>query len=80
VGVSPGSCKLVVFNVAKAVPGTYVVNVDGMQGQFMVLAPRIVQASVPPQQDNGLGTAGIIAIIVVALALTAALVFIFKQS
>ncbi|MCK5212488.1 MAG: hypothetical protein KAQ74_01085, partial [Dehalococcoidia bacterium] len=80
VTVSPGACKQVVFNTAKAVPGTYVIDVNGMQGQFTVLAPRLVQASVPSQQDNGLGTAGIIAIVAVLLALIAALVFIFKQS
>ncbi len=80
VGVSAGSCQRVVFNVVRAVPGTYVVSVDGMQGQFTVLAPRVVQGSVPSQQDNALGTAGIIAIAVMALALVAALVFVFKES
>ncbi|MBN1856805.1 MAG: hypothetical protein JW846_07630 [Dehalococcoidia bacterium] len=78
--VSPGACKQVTFTVAKAVPGTYSVSINGMQGQFSVLAPRLVQASVPSQQDNGLGTAGIIAIVAVVLALIAALVFIFKQT
>jgi len=79
VGVSGGSCKQVVFTTAKAVPGTYQVSVNGMTGQFTVLAPRTVQASVPSSQDIGLGTWGIAAIIAVAVALIAGLVFIFKQ-
>jgi len=79
VAVSGGSCKQVIFALAKAVPGTYQVAVNGMTGQFTVLAPRTVQASVPSSQDTGLGTWGIAAIIAVAVALIAGLVFIFKQ-
>lgn len=79
VAVSGGSCKQVVFTTAKAVPGTYQVTVNGMQGQFTVLAPRLVQASVPSAQANGLGTAGIIAIVAVALVLIGGLVAVFKQ-
>ncbi len=79
VTVSPGACKRVVFAVCRSVPGTYTVFVDGMQGQFTVLSPRLVQASVPSQQEVGLGTAGIIAIIVVAIVLIVALVFVFKR-
>ncbi len=79
VAVSGGSCKQVIFALAKAVPGAYQVAVNGMTGQFTVLAPRTVQASVPSSQDTGLGTWGIAAIIAVAVALIAGLVFIFKQ-
>jgi len=79
VTVSPGACKRVVFTVCRSVPGTYAVFVDGMQGQFTVLSPRLVQASVPSRQEVGLGTAGIIAIIVVAIVLIVALVFVFKR-
>ena len=81
VGVSGGSCKLVVFSVSKALPGTYQVSVDGMQGQFSVLGPpRIVLAdTAPPQQDTGLGTAGILAIVVVGIVLIIALVLILKK-
>jgi len=78
--VSPGSCKQVVFKVAKAIPGTYQVTVNGMYSQFSVLAPRTVQASVPSQQDTGLGTWGIAAIAAVALILIVALVVIFRRS
>ncbi len=81
VGVSGGSCKLVVFMVSKALPGTYQVSVDGMQGQFSVLGPpRLVLAdTAPPQQDTGLGTAGILAIVVVGIVLVIALVLILKK-
>jgi len=79
VAVSGGSCKQVVFALAKAVPGTYQVAINGLTGQFTVLAPRTVQASVPSSQDTGLGTWGIAAIIAVAIALVAGLVFVFKQ-
>ncbi len=80
VAVSGGSCKTVVFSVSRAVPGTYQVSINGMQGQFSVLAPRTVQASVPSQQDTGLGTVGLIVVVVVGLALIGALVILFRQS
>ena len=79
VGVSPGACKEVVFRVYKGPPGTYQVNVEGMQGQFTVVAPRIVQRNVPSQQDTGLGTAGIIAIVVVGIVLIIAIAVILKK-
>ncbi|MBE9505585.1 MAG: right-handed parallel beta-helix repeat-containing protein [Chloroflexi bacterium] len=80
VAVSGGSCKTVVFTVAKSVPGTYDIDVNGMHGQFTVLAPRIVQASVPSQQDTSLGTAGIIAIVVVMIVLIIGLAAVFRRS
>ncbi|MCK5585358.1 hypothetical protein KAJ02_04735, partial [Candidatus Bipolaricaulota bacterium] len=80
VAVSGGSCKRVVFTTMKAVPGTYQVSVNGMEGQFSVLAPRVVQASVPSSQDVGLGTWGIVAIAAVAIVLVIGLVVIFKQN
>jgi hypothetical protein len=79
VGVSGGSCQQVSFRVTRAVPGTYQVSVDGMVGQFSVLAPRTVQASVPSQQETGLGTAGIAAIVAVGIALAIALVVLLKK-
>jgi len=81
VGVSGGSCKLVVFKVSRTVPGTYQVSIDGMQGQFSVLGPpRLVLAdTAPPQQETGLGTAGILAIVVVGIVLVIALVVILKK-
>ena len=63
---------------AKAVRGTDMLTVNGMQGQFTVLAPRLVQASVPSAQETGLGTWGIVAIIVVAVALILGLVVVFR--
>jgi hypothetical protein len=56
------------------------VAIDGMTGTFSVLAPRTVTGSVPSQQDTGLGTAGVVAIIVVMLALIGALVVVFRRS
>jgi PKD repeat protein len=79
VGVSGGACQQVTFTVARAVPGTYQVAVDGMTGQFSVLAPRTITNNVPSAQDNGLGTAGILAIIVVMLVLIGALVVVFRR-
>ena len=81
VGVSPGSSKNVVFRVRAdseflggiyVGPGTYEVNVEGMEGQFFVLAPP----EAPITAFGGpLGTGGIIAIVVVVIALVCGLVF-----
>jgi len=79
VGVSGGSCQQVVFKTSRAVPGTYQVAIDGMTGEFSVLAPRTVTRNVPSQQQTGLGTAGIIAIIAVIVVLIAALIMVFKK-
>jgi PKD repeat protein len=80
VGVSGGSCQQVVFKTSRAIPGTYQVAIDGMTGQFSVLAPRTVTNNVPSQQQTGLGTAGIIAIIAVIIVLIAALIMVFRRT
>jgi len=80
VAVSGGSCKEVLFTVAKAVPVTYQVAINGMTGQFSVLAPRTVQGTVASQQHTGLGTDGLVAIIVVVLVLVGALVILFRRT
>ncbi len=79
VGVSGGSCKQVVFRLSRAVPGTYQVSVDGMMGQFSVVGTKTVTKNVPTQQETGLGTAGILAIVVVGIVLIIALVLILKK-
>jgi hypothetical protein len=79
VATSGGSCKQVVFAVARAVPGTYQVSVGGMQGQFSVLAPRTVQASVASTQHTGLGTGGLVAIAAMMVVLVFALVYVFRR-
>jgi PKD repeat protein len=79
VGVSGGSCKQVVFRVSRAVPGTYQVSVDGMQGQFSVVGTKTVTKNVPTQQETGLGMAGILAIVAVGIVLVIALVLILKK-
>ena len=80
VSVSGGACQQVTFTVARAVPGAYQVAIDGMTGQFSVVAPRTVTQNVPSQQQTGLGTAGIIAIIAVMLVLIAALIMVFRRT
>ena len=79
VGVSAGACQQVVFKTSRAVPGTYQVAIDGMTGQFSVLAPRTVTNTVPSRQQSGLGTPGIIAIIAVVVVLIAALIIVFRR-
>ena len=79
VAVSGGACQQVIFKVSRAVPGTYQVAIDGMTGQFSVLAPRTVTNNVPSQQQTGLGTTGIIAIIAVIVVLIVGLIMVFKR-
>jgi len=80
VSVSGGACQQVTFNVTRAVPGAYQVAIDGMMGQFSVVAPRTVTQSVASQQQTGLGTAGLIAIIAVMLVLIGALIIVFRRT
>lgn len=79
IAVSGGCCKEVLFIVAKAVPGTYQVAIDGMTGQFSVLAPRTVQGTVASRQYTGLGTGGLIAIAAIVVVLVVALVYVFRR-
>jgi hypothetical protein len=82
IAVSPGGSQLAVFRVAKTVPGTYQVAVDGQKGQFSVLAPEMSEAKVVtvPGTGGGLGTAGIIVIVVVAVAVIVAIVILFRRT
>lgn len=83
VGVSGGSCQPVTFTVARTHPGTYEVAVDGMPGQFSVIAPTNVPEvriqNVPPQETGGIGTAGIIAIVAVLIVLIGAIFVILRK-
>jgi len=79
VAVSGGSCQQVTFRTSQPIPGTYQVAINGMTGQFSVLAPRTVTNTVPSQAESGLGTWGIIAIVAVAIVLIVALVIIFRK-
>jgi len=67
--------------VTKPAPGTYGVAVEGQQGQFTVLAPaRVVERPVAPSYfAGGLGTPGIIAIVVFAIALILGIVLVFAR-
>ncbi len=80
VTVSGGACQQVTFRVSRAVPGQYQVGINGMQGQFNVLAPQTVTQSVPSQQSTGLGTAGVIAIIAIGIVLVLGLIVVFRQT
>ena len=46
VAVSPCACQQVIFKGSRAVPGTCQVAIDGMTGQFPVLASGIVLIAV----------------------------------
>jgi PKD repeat protein len=72
VTVSAGSSKTVVFTVTKSAPGTYQVMLEGNVGQFTVLGTA-------GQWGGPLGVGGIIAIVVIVIALVVGLVFILKR-
>jgi len=74
VSVSPGSSKLLVFQVTKYEPGTYQVWLEGNEGQFIVIAPEDARFFPGP-----LGTPGIIVIVVVAVVLIGAIVFLVMR-
>ena len=79
IGVSPDACQNVAFVVSKAIPGTYQVSLEGQEGQFTVLAPPT--ATYPSSGlGSGLGTGGIMTIVVVALVLIAAIVFLVART
>jgi hypothetical protein len=72
VTVSPGAATKVSFTVQKSTPGTYSVNLAGMHGQFTVTGGGSMFG-------GGLGTGGMIAIVVIILALIIGLVVIFRR-
>ena len=74
VSVSPGSSKLLVFRVTKEEPGVYQVMVEGNEGQFTVIEQADQKFYPGP-----LGTPGIIVIVVVAIVLIGAIVFVFMR-
>ena len=80
VSVSPGATRLVVFRTSKTVPGTYEVAMEGAQGQFIVLDISESTAQPSATASGGLGTAGIVTIVIIVLALIVAMVFIFRST
>ena len=81
VSISGGACQQVVFKTSRAMPGTYQVAIDGATGQFSVLAPEAVTNVVLPRQQTGLGTTGLIAIVIaVMVILIAALIIVFRRT
>ena len=73
--VPPGSTETVVFRSAKSTPGAYKVLLGSEEGQFTVQAP--------PKTSNfggGLGTGGIIAIVVIAIVFIVAMVLLFART
>ena len=81
VGLGPGACQTVVFRVFKTVPGTYEVSIMGQVGYFtiMPLYPGYVVREAPPQQAGGIGTAGIVTIVIVLIVLGVGLVLILRR-
>jgi len=79
--VSPGSCQTVVFRTFKTVPGSYEVWVEGATGSFSVmpLFPGYVVREAPPAEPQGIGTAGIVTIVIVLIVLGVGLVLILKK-
>ena len=79
--VSPGSCQEVVFRTFKTVPGSYEVWVEGATGSFSVmpLFPGYVVREAPPAESRGIGTAGIVTIVIVLIVLGVGLVLILKK-
>ena len=71
VTLAPGSAQNVFFTVSKATPGTYEVLLEGQNGQFVVKSTSVFGG-------GGLGTGGIIAIIVVLLALIVGIIFVMR--
>jgi len=71
VTVAPGSSQNVVFTVTRATPGTYSVLVEGQRGQFAVRSTSVFGG-------GGLGTGGIIAIVVVLLALIVGVILVMR--
>jgi hypothetical protein len=79
--VSPGSCQTVVFRTFRTVPGLYHVSVDGQVGYFAVM-PFYAGYTVtegPSPEAQGLGTAGVVTIVVVLVVLGVALYVILKK-
>ena len=79
--VSPGSCQTVVFRTFQTVPGLYHVSVDGQVGYFAVMpfyAGYTVTTGASPEAE-GLGTAGVVTIVVVLVVLGVALYVILKK-
>ena len=71
VDIPPHSIKNVVFTVAKETPGTYTVSLEGQSEQFTVVGA--------PAPGGGLGTGGIVTIIVVAVVLIVAIALITRK-
>jgi len=73
VSVAAGTSKNVIFTVSKSKAGVYDVSVTGQSGQFEVVSDDWVDG-------GGLGTGGIIAIVVAVIVLIVALFFILRRT
>jgi PKD repeat protein len=75
VGVDPGTAKHITFTTSKSVPGTYEVFIEGQASAFNVfLRPRVTTSQ---GVAGGLGTAAIIAIVVIAVIFLVGMVIVF---
>jgi hypothetical protein len=80
IAVSGGACQQLTFSLSRTTPGSYEVAIDDMVGQFSVLGPGTITNTPAPQQQSGLVTAGIIAIIAVMVVLIAGLIIAFRRT
>jgi len=78
ISLSGGLCQQVTFTISRTIPGTYQVAIDGMTGEFSVLAPETVTGNIPSPPQTGLGTTGIVVVAVMALLITA-IVVVFRK-
>lgn len=80
IAVSGGACQQLTFSLSRTTPGLYEVAIDDMVGRFSVLGPGTITNTPAPQQQAGLVTAGIIAIIAVMVVLIAGLIIAFRRT
>lgn len=80
IAVSGGACQQLTFSLSRTTPGLYEVAIDDMVGRFSVLGPGTITNTPAPQQQSGLVTAGIIAIIAVMVVLIAGLIIAFRRT
>lgn len=71
--IAPGALENVVFTVRRSAPGTYEVSLEGLQGQFTVVAPSGTSS------PGGLDTGILIVIVAIIVVLIVAIVFVIVR-
>jgi len=80
VKISAGLLQNVAFTVTRSTPGTYEVSLEGLQGQFTVVASSAVAPSAATPSPGGLDTGTMIVIVAIIVALVAAIVFVIFRA